>query len=141
MILLLISGVVAVFLGIHASSEAECSLKWSIVSIVCGLFVLLGLIIVLAICKADLSVVLGALIFIIPAIVEIFFGVDGVSNWSMGKEEKTKQLLTDKQNTLIEKRRSLVSDINKLKSSQQKILDKWTNFICGEEFENEKQNK
>lgn len=133
MILLLIIGVIAVCLGIHASLEAEYSFKWSIVSIACGLYVSLGLIIALAIGKADSSAGLEALIFIIPAIAEICFGLKGVSKWSMEKEEKTKQLLTDKQNTLIEKRRSLVSDINKLKSSQQKILDKWTNSIYGDE--------
>lgn len=128
-ILLFLVGGIAVFLGIHASMEAEDNLKWAIISIVCGLFVSLGLIIVLSIGKTDSSDVLEVLMFFIFAIIEICFGLKGLSDWSIEKKKKTKQVLTDKQNTLTEKRRELVREINKLKSEQQGVLNQWENSI------------
>ena len=140
-ILLLLIGVIALFLGIHASLEAEYSFKWSIVSIACGLYVSLGLIIALAIGKADSSAGLEVLIFIIPAIAEICFGLKGVCKWSMEKEEKTKQLLIDKKNTFTEKKRDLVSEIKKLRLEQQKILSRWTSSPYGSESECAEQSR
>jgi len=129
LIILIVIGVAALYLfGLGAANGAEDSVKWSIVSIICGLFNLIVTILIFSLLLSvsiDFEGALFVLAFIIPAIIEIYFGLKGVLKWNIEKEEKTKQLLTNKQKTFTKKRRELVREINKLKLEQQGVLNQW----------------
>lgn len=90
LIILLITCGIAVILGASASVEAQDSLKWSIVSIVCGLYILGGIIILLYTGKATSANLLEIIIFII-AVVEISFGLNGINKLNKKRQADTKK--------------------------------------------------
>lgn len=141
LIILLITCGIAVILGASASVEAQDSLKWSIISIVCGLYILGGIIILLYTGKATSANLLEVIIFIVIAVVEISFGLNGINKLNKKRQADTKKLWIDKQAAFLSEKNRLTSEIEKLRLEQQKILSRWTSSPYGGESEGVEQSR